>query len=95
MASETVTDTRQILDLARAGDGLALRAVRESAAVLGTTLAGLVMLVDPAVVVLGGGLVHAGATWWEPMETALRDELIDVVADVRGPTGRARRLALP
>lgn len=79
---KTVTDTRQILNLAKAGDGLALRAVRESAAVLGTTLAGLVMLVDPAVVVLGGGLVQAGPTWWEPMEAALRDELIDVVADV-------------
>lgn len=75
-------DTRHLLDLARAGDALALRAVRESAVVLGATLAGLVMLVDPDVVVLGGGLVDAGDVWWEPMETALRAELIEVVADV-------------
>lgn len=75
-------DTRHLLDRARAGDALAVRAVRESAAVLGTSLAGLVMLMDPDVVVLGGGLVDAGDVWWEPMEAALRAELIEVVADV-------------
>ena len=79
---DTVADTRQVAELAQAGDPLALRAVRESAAVLGTTLASLVMLVDPEVVVLGGGLVDAGPLWWEPMEAALRTELIDVAADV-------------
>ena len=75
-------DTRHLLDLARAGDALALRAVRESAAVLGAALAGLAMLIDPDVVVLGGGLVDAGDLWWEPMEAALRAELIEGVADV-------------
>lgn len=75
-------DTRQLLDLARTGDALALRAVRESAAVLGASVAGLVMLMDPGVVVLGGGLVDAGDVWWEPMEASLRAKLIDVVADV-------------
>jgi glucokinase len=71
-----------VVDRARAGEPVALRSVRDAAAALGTCLAGFVMVTDPDVVVIGGGLVDAGDVWWEPMETALRAELIDIVREV-------------
>lgn len=79
---EAVANTRDVVARARAGEEVAFRAVRDAATALGTSLAGMVMLVDPDVVVVGGGLVEAGGIWWEPMEAALRAELIDIVAGV-------------
>ena len=77
-----VGDTREVVERARAGDPVALRAVREAASALGTCVAGFIMLSDPDVVVVGGGLAEAGDVWWEPMEAALRSELIDIVGQV-------------
>lgn len=79
---DALTDTREVVERARAGDPVALRSVRDAAAALGTCLAGFVMVTDPDVVVVGGGLVDAGDVWWQPMEAALRSELIDIVREV-------------
>lgn len=78
----TLTDTRGVVERARAADELSLQVVRDAAAALGTCLAGVVTLLDPDVVVVGGGLAEAGEVWWEPMELVLRSELIDILADV-------------
>lgn len=48
-----------LVRLARAGDGLAVRLVRDAAAVLGETVAALVHMYNPARVVLGGPLTAA------------------------------------
>lgn len=49
-------NTRAILEAARAGDPLALRVIDEAAAALGTTMAWCVMVLNPALIVIGGGL---------------------------------------
>lgn len=77
-----VGDARAVIERARIGETAALQAVRDAASALGTSLAGLIMLLDPEVVVVGGGLAEAGDLWWEPMESALRSELIDIVVSV-------------
>lgn len=77
-----LADTREVFERASVADPLAARAVRDAASALGTCLAGLIMLLDPDVVVVGGGLAESGELWWEPMESALRAELIDIVASV-------------
>ncbi|WP_413450925.1 ROK family protein [Georgenia phoenicis] len=77
-----VADTREVCARAAAGDELAARAVRESARAVGRSVAGVVTVLDPAVVVLGGGMSQAGPLWWEPMEAALREELIEPLADI-------------
>jgi glucokinase len=79
---DEVADSRAVLERAAAGDEVASRAVEDAATALGTSLAGMVMLVDPDVVVVGGGLAEAGDLWWEPVERTLRAELVDVAADV-------------
>lgn len=71
-------------------DPIAARALTESASAVGRGLAAAVTLLDPELVVLSGGVTGAGAAWWQPMESALRAELIDVLHEVpvmRGTLG--------
>lgn len=53
--------TRAILEAARAGDALALRVIDEAADALGQTMAWSVMVLNPALLVIGGGLGIAAA----------------------------------
>lgn len=76
----TCADTRDVVARAAAGDPIALRAVRDSATAVGRAVAGVVTVLDPDVVVVGGGLAEAGPVWWQPMEAALRAEVVDPLA---------------
>lgn len=78
----TSPDTRDVVGRALEGDVIALRAVRDSATIVGRATAGLVTVLDPDVVVLGGGMADAGPLWWDAMETALRAELIEPFASL-------------
>jgi predicted NBD/HSP70 family sugar kinase len=51
---------RLIIDAAHAGDGQAASVLEELAVFLGSAVANIVAVVDPALVVFGGGLSHAG-----------------------------------
>ncbi|WP_454086243.1 ROK family protein [Georgenia sp. Marseille-Q6866] len=77
-----VADTREVCARAAAGDAVAERAVRESARAVGRSVAGVVTVLDPAVVVVGGGMSQAGPLWWAPMDAALRAELIEPLDDI-------------
>jgi glucokinase len=68
-----------IIDRAVAGEEEAGRVLTEGGVVLGRGLAGLVTMLDPEVVLLGGGIAEAGSIWWQAVESTLRDELIDVM----------------
>jgi glucokinase len=65
---------RQIVDAADA-DALCARIWREAIEALGHGLATLTMLLDPALIVIGGGLAEAGARLFEPLRDALRSGL--------------------
>lgn len=56
---------------AAAGDAVALAAVREVGTALGVGLAGLTLILDPDLFVLGGGVAEAG----EPLFDAAREEM--------------------
>ncbi|MBO0867718.1 MAG: ROK family protein, partial [Micromonosporaceae bacterium] len=62
----------EIGDMAAAGDPLAAQVIAEAAEVLGTGLAAAVNLIDPAVVVLGGGVIGLGPALLDPAEAAMR-----------------------
>jgi glucokinase len=51
---------RLIIDAAHAGDGQAASVLEELAVFLGSAVANIVAVLDPALVVFGGGLSHAG-----------------------------------
>ncbi len=61
---------------AQAGDPLALDVLMEGAAALGSGLAAAINLVNPAVVVLGGGVTKAGEAWWQRVRQTARAEAL-------------------
>jgi len=70
-----------IEDAALAGDGLALHLAHEAAGHLGIAIAGLLNLMNPALVILGGGLSRLGGLLLEPLrETVHRRTLVSSVA---------------
>lgn len=73
------TDTRELVARAEAGDEIAVRAVRDSATALGRAIAGVATVLDPEVVVLGGGMAGAGAPWWSAVVSAVRAEVVDAL----------------
>ena len=81
LSGESV-DAREVARRAAAGDGPAVRAIGDAAACLGRAVAGILTVVDPELVVVGGGVSAIGPLWWEPFVAACRAETIDVLADV-------------
>ncbi|MDK1328647.1 ROK family protein [Arthrobacter sp. zg-Y1143] len=69
-------DTREVYRLAAAGDPVAAEAMHRGASAAGSAIGGLANILDPAVVVVGGGLAFAGPLWWETMERTARRELL-------------------
>jgi len=61
-----------IANAALAGDPLALQVVREAALHLGTAVAGLLNLMNPAAVILGGDLTRVGDLLLEPVRERIR-----------------------
>ncbi len=86
----TSPDTRDVVARADAGDELAASVVRDAARAVGRAVAGVVTVLDPEVVVVGGGMAGAGDLWWSALEDALRAEVVDVLADLPLLARRAR-----
>ncbi|HXF62434.1 MAG TPA: ROK family protein [Caldilineaceae bacterium] len=70
--SRDAPDLQSVAERARQGDGHALQAIAEGAKILGTTLAGLLNVLDPELLVVGGGVTELGRLWWRHFEDALR-----------------------
>lgn len=75
-------DARDVVARAESGDHLALTAVRDAATALGRAIAGVATVLDPAVVVIGGGMAGAGPLWWHPMERTVRAEVVEPLAEL-------------
>ncbi len=56
-----------IIDAARGGDARAAAVIEELAVYLGTAVANIVAVLDPALIVFGGGLSHAGDLLLHPL----------------------------
>lgn len=79
---ERVT-ARAVVQAALAGDPEALVIVRDAGRYLGVALAGLINLLNPAAVVLGGGVIQGDAPLWEAM-----------LGEVRGRSLKSSRQAV-
>ena len=69
---------RQIFEAARAGDGVAISVVRDTARYIGMAIGNLVSVVDPDVVVLGGLIAEAADLLVEPAQR--RSDAADAIA---------------
>ena len=65
-----------VVEAAAAGDALAARLVEETAGYLGLALGNAANLLDPALIVLGGGLAAAGDVLFAPLGAAVRQHLL-------------------
>jgi glucokinase len=77
---DAITATH-VYDGARAGDGVAISVVRESAKYIGMAVANLVVALDPEVVVLGGSIASAGDLLLEPVRQECARRLPAVLAE--------------
>lgn len=73
---------RQVVERAGARDHIASALVQQAGEALGRALAGQVTVLDPELIILGGGFTGAGPLWWQSVEQTLRAELVDLLADV-------------
>lgn len=83
-----VVDAREVCRRAQAGDRTAVAAVSAAASALSRGIAAVVTVLDPAVVVVSGGLAAAGDLWWGTLQSTLRRELIPPLADLAVLPGR-------
>lgn len=81
-ADGVVADLEEVSRRAGGGDRIAREVLARGGSCLGEALAGVVAVCDPAVVVVGGGVLDAGAIFLDPLREALRVHAHPVVADV-------------
>ncbi len=65
-----------IEDAALAGDSLALQVVQEAAGTLGVAVSGLLNLMNPRLVILGGGLSRLGEALLAPLRDSVRNRTL-------------------
>ncbi|MBI4430956.1 MAG: ROK family protein [Candidatus Omnitrophica bacterium] len=63
-----------VADAAREGDPLAVQIMRNAGHFLGIGLANVINILNPEIVVLGGGVMKAGDLVWKSMEQAIKRE---------------------
>ena len=66
------TRAEDVVLAAAAGDQAALAAIRTAAGALGVSIGWLVNVLDPAAIVIGGGLGSAPGPYWETLVTSAR-----------------------
>ena len=66
---------REVFDLAAAGDAIAKAVVAEATSALGDLVVNVAALLDPQVIVVGGGLARSGAALFEPLAERLHSSV--------------------
>lgn len=75
-AGRDVANLREVARQATSGDAVAAEVVDLGGRALGTAIGGLVNVLDPGVVVVGGGVTNLGEPWWSALRRAAADEAL-------------------
>ncbi|GGL86765.1 ROK family protein [Glutamicibacter protophormiae] len=70
-------DTRAVAQLAESGDELAVTALRTGALAAGMAAGSLANILDPELVIISGGMAHAGEAWWQWLREGYESSAID------------------
>ncbi|MFC8501779.1 ROK family protein [Pedococcus sp. NPDC057267] len=82
-AATDVLDLREVASRAATGaDRVAADVIALGGSAVGSCLGGLVNVLDPHLVVVGGGVANLGGAWWEALVTAFRAELLPALDGV-------------
>ncbi|MEU7922114.1 ROK family protein [Micromonospora zamorensis] len=79
---QPVDDLRSVAARAADGDATAREVVLLGGAAVGSAVGGLVNMLDPAAVVIGGGVAGLGDLWWQALRDAVRRETLPSLVDV-------------
>ena len=74
-AADDPERNQYVMDLAEEGDPVAIAVTQELGRRLGEVVSWYVMMLDPEVIVLGGGVPRPGSAWWQAMEARLKELL--------------------
>ncbi|UCH36752.1 MAG: ROK family protein [Armatimonadota bacterium] len=77
MADEEPLTAQAVAAAAVAGDALALRIINETAEFLALGIGAAVNLLNPTLVVIGGGVSKSGAVLFDPLRVRLRNYVLD------------------
>lgn len=66
----SICDLRAVAQLATAGDPEAVDVLELGGTAVGSVVGGLINMLDPELVVIGGGVAALGPHWWEPLRRA-------------------------
>ncbi|MET8117806.1 ROK family protein [Micromonospora sp. NPDC005189] len=73
---QSVDDLRAVAARAADGDATAREVVLLGGAAVGSAVGGLVNMLDPGAVVVGGGVAGLGDPWWQALRDAVRRETL-------------------
>ncbi|MBZ0291469.1 MAG: ROK family protein [Anaerolineae bacterium] len=77
------TSLRKIAQRAHQGEAAAIEVIRIGAYKLGKILGAAICLIDPEIVVVGGGVPGVGPLWWQSFEASLRDSPLTTPRQVK------------
>ncbi|MEV4187849.1 ROK family protein [Streptosporangium canum] len=86
-AAAAVSGLADVARLAAQGDRIAVSVLTGGAAALGSTIGGLMNVIDPEVVVVGGGVAACGELWWQALREGIAAEVLPALREV--PVGPA------
>ncbi|MEU7983848.1 ROK family protein [Streptosporangium canum] len=86
-AAAAVSGLADVARLAAQGDRIAVSVLAGGAAALGSTIGGLMNVIDPEVVVVGGGVAACGELWWQALREGIAAEVLPALREV--PVGPA------
>jgi len=75
-SGQQVADLREVAQRARSGDDLAEEVLRAGAAAVGRIVGGLVNVLDPALILLGGGVLSVGPWYVAAVADAMSREVL-------------------
>ncbi|SEF18834.1 ROK family protein [Jiangella alba] len=78
-----VSSLSEVVTAAEAGDEAAIDVLTGGGAALGSAVGGIVNVLDPDLVVIGGGVAAGGAHWWSALRAAATAELLPATRGVR------------
>ncbi len=76
----TTLNAVSVEDAAKAGDVLSIQLWHDAGRALGRSIGGLINMLSPEVVVIGGGLINAGNLLFEPLHAGVHEIAFDVPA---------------
>lgn len=76
-------DLQEVAHRATSGDAEAWEVLKLGGAAVGSAVGGMMNILDPEIVVIGGGVTALGPLWWEPLLRSATTTALPILRDTR------------